>query len=32
VIIDGITRRRGRRLREFLNLGVDPSIGDSGEK
>jgi len=28
----GILRGRGRRPREFLDLGVDSSIGDSGEK
>jgi len=27
-----ISRGRGRRPREFLYLGVGPSIGDSGEK
>jgi len=28
----GIPRGRGERLREFLDLRVDPSIGDLGEK
>jgi len=27
----GIPRERWRRLREFLYLGVNPSIGDSNE-
>jgi len=28
----GIPRGRRRRPREFLGIGVDPSIGDSREK
>jgi len=28
----GIRRGKGRRLRKLLDLIVDPSIGDSGEK
>jgi len=28
----GILRERGRRMWEFLDLGVDPSIGNSREK
>jgi len=30
--MSGIPRGRGRRPREILDLGVDPSIGDSGKK
>jgi len=30
--MDGIPRERRRMPREFLDLRVDPSIGDSGEK
>jgi len=32
MIICEIPRGRERRPREFLNLRVDPSIGDLGEK
>jgi len=28
----GIPRSEGRRLREFIDLGVDPSIGGLGKK
>ena len=30
--MDEISRRRGRRPREFIDLRVDPLIGNSGEK
>ena len=32
VTMGGITRKRGRKPRKFLDLGVNLSVGDSGEK